>query len=50
MSDGEPAQAWSEAVHDLFAVQMVFLILVLYYSFSRTECQCLEKIMTDECG
>ena len=27
-------------LHDLFAVQMVFLILVLYYSFSRTECPC----------
>ena len=27
-------------LHDFFAVQMVFLILVLYYSFSRTECPC----------
>ena len=46
---GEPRRAVPHAVveaiidmvearylHDFFAVQMVFLILVLYYSFSRT--------------
>ena len=27
-------------LHDFFAVQMVFFILVLYTSFSRTECPC----------
>ena len=50
---GEPRRAVPHAVveaiidmvearylHDFFAVQMVFLILVLYYSFSRTECPC----------
>ena len=35
--------------HDLFAVQMVFLILVLYYSFSRTECPCPKTYTGHEC-
>ena len=36
-------------LHDLFAVQMVFLILVLYYSFSRTECPCPKTYTGHEC-
>ena len=36
-------------LHDLFAVQMVFLILVLYYSFSRTECPCPKTYAGREC-
>ena len=36
-------------LHDFFAVQMVFLILVLYYSFSRTECPCPKSYTGREC-
>ena len=36
-------------LHDLFAVQMVFLILVLYYSFSRSECPCPKTYTGREC-
>ena len=36
-------------LHDFFAVQMVFLILVLYYSFSRTECPCPKSYSGREC-
>ena len=36
-------------LHDIFAVQMVFLILVLYYSFSRTECPCPKTYAGREC-
>ena len=35
-------------LHDFFAVQMV-LILVLYYSFSRTECPCPKSYAGREC-
>ena len=59
---GEPRRAVPHAVveaiidmvearylHDFFAVQMVFLILVLYYSFSRTECPCPKSYAGREC-
>ena len=59
---GEPRRAVPHAVveaiidmvearylHDFFAVQMVFLILVLYYSFSRTECPCPKSYTGREC-
>ena len=59
---GEPRRAVPHAVveaiidmvearylHDFFAVQMVFLILVLYYSFSRTECPCPKSFAGREC-
>ena len=59
---GEPRRAVPHAVveaiidmvearylHDFFAVQMVFLILVLYYSFSRTECPCPKSYSGREC-
>ena len=59
---GEPRRAVPHAVveaiidmvearylHDFFAVQMVFLILVLYYSFSRTECPCPKSFTGREC-
>jgi hypothetical protein len=59
---GEPRRAVRHAVveaivdmvearylHDFFAVQMVFLILVLYYSFSRTECPCPKSYTGREC-
>ena len=59
---GEPRRAVPHAVveaiidmvearylHDFFAVQMVFLVLVLYYSFSRTECPCPKSFTGREC-
>jgi hypothetical protein len=39
----------AQYLHDRFAVQMVFLILVLYYSFSRTECPCPKTYTGHEC-